>query len=130
MTITTTDLTNWLGTTLTASLSSNQIASALADGNRYCNGKMQELGISGGGDAYDAAVFYVARASILRQLDAMGIKPQSLKLSDLSVGSDVSQNFDQLMKLANERLQSAALFSAGNKTDLYIRRLRGGQGIR
>ena len=81
-------------------------------------------------DAYDAAVFYVARASILRQLDAMGIKPQSLKLSDLSVGSDVSQNFDQLMKLANERLQSAALFSAGNKTDLYIRRLRGGQGIR
>ena len=53
-----------------------------------------------------------------------------LHLSDCNVSSDVSQNFDQLMKLANERLQSAALFSAGNKTDLYIRRLRGGQGIR
>ena len=47
MTIATTDLTNWLGTTLAATLSVNQIASALADGNRYCNGKIQELGISG-----------------------------------------------------------------------------------
>jgi hypothetical protein len=130
MTIATTDLTNWLGTTLAATLSVNQIASALADGNRYCNGKMQELGISGGGDAYDAAVFYASRASILRQLDAMGIKPQSLHLSDLNVGSDVSQNFDQLMRLADERLQSAAIFSAGNKTNLYIVRLRGGQGLR
>ena len=131
MTISTTDLTDWLGTNMTAALSVDQIAGALADANRYCNGKMEELGIgAGSGDAFDAAVFYVARASLLRQLDVMNVKPSNLNMGGtLTIGSDVTQNVDQLMKMADERLQSAAIFSSSHKTDMYIVRLRGGQGM-
>ena len=130
MTITVTDLTDWLGTNMASALSSAQIASALADGNRYCSGKMQELDMTGSGDAYDAAVFYAARASILRQLDVMNVKPSNLNMGGtLTIGSDVTQNVDRLLKMADERLESAAIFSASNSTSMYIVRLRGGQGM-
>ena len=130
MTITTTDIQNWLGTTLAAKLTSNQLTEALLDATNYCQGKMDELGVSGSGAAYDSAVFSVAKASALRQLDAMGIKPATVKIGEMSTSSDVGANVDLLMRIADERLQSAALFNSSNKTSMFIVRLRGGQGMR
>lgn len=131
MTVTTTDLTKWLGTKLTAQLSSDQLGEALQDATDYCQATLLGLGVPGGsGSAYDAAIKLVARASIWRQLDAMGVKPQSLDLGgNLRIGSDTGQAVEQFMRQADERLQWAALALAHNKVDMYVHRNRGGQGI-
>jgi len=131
VTVTSTDITKWLGAKLTATLSSDQITEAMQDASDYVDGKLTELGVSGSGHSYDMALKYATRASIWRQLDAMGIKPSTLDMGGtLNISSDVSQAVIQFMQMCDERIQSAALASAGNKSDFYIRRLRGGQGIR
>ena len=131
MTITTTDLSNWLGVRITAALDATQLAAALQDANNYCNGYLQAMGVTSGGAAFDSAVFSVAKVSVLRQLDAMGIKPASLNMGEtLSIGSDVDANVTMLMRMADERLKMAVIAGASHKPDLYIKRLRGGQGMR
>ena len=129
--ITTTDLSNWLGIRLTQSLDSTQLQAALDDGNRYCLGYMEARNSNAvRGSSFDDAVFCIAKASILRQLDAMGIKPAGLSMGgSMSVSSDVSEAVNQLMKRADASLGSAFLFSSKGNANLFMHRNRGGQGI-
>jgi hypothetical protein len=129
MTVTTTNITNWLGTRLTAQLSGDQLTAALLDATNYCDGYLQAMGVSATGPAYDSAVLSVAKASTLRQLDAMGIKAAGVNMGGaMTISSDVTENINQLFKMADERLKWAVL-TASNKAGLYMHRNRGGQGI-
>ena len=129
MTYTVTNLTAWLGATLSAQLSSDQLNEAIQDATDYCSGYLTAMGVGTGGSAYDAAMRYVSRASVLRQLDAMGIKPSGLDMGGtLSISSDVGPACEQLTRMADERLKMAYLTNAGNKAGAYIYRNRGGQG--
>jgi hypothetical protein len=70
-----------------------QAQTALDDGNRYCLGYMEARNSNAArGSSFDDAVFCIAKASILRQLDAMGIKPAGLSMGgSMSISSDITE---------------------------------------
>ncbi|OPX65650.1 MAG: hypothetical protein A4E30_00321 [Methanomassiliicoccales archaeon PtaB.Bin215] len=130
MTLSTTDLTNWLGPTFYPEpVTATQVQAALDAATRYCAGYLAARGASASGTAYDAAVESVAHGHLCLILDSMGIKPASYSTEGSSMGSDSLGTASFWFKQGDERLEDAYLASQGNRRELYIRHVRGGRGI-
>jgi hypothetical protein len=62
-------------------------------------------------------------------LDVRGIKPESLSVGGLSMGTALSSTVDQLKALADSSLRTTVL-SSNNRIDMYIRHIRSGKTVR
>lgn len=135
MTITTTDLTNWLGPTWYASngtsgpLTATQVQAALDAAVRYCQGYLAARGAGASGQAYDSAVEAVAHGHLCLMLDSMGLKPSSFTTEGGGMSSESLGTTQYWFKLGDQRLADAYLAGQGNRRELYLRHVRGNRGM-
>lgn len=125
MTVTTTELRNWLGVS-TSLISDTQLGECLTMGQEYVSAQLQARGVGG---TSDPAVRYMSAMFAWMNMDVRGIKPQSLHAGELTIGSDVKGQEDQFQKLADMAIKAQVLISIGNKRDAFVKRLRGGRGM-
>jgi len=125
MTVTTTDVRNWIGVS-TALLSDTQLGECITMGQEYVAAQLQKRGVGG---TSDPAVRYMTAMFAWMNMDARGVKPQSLKAGELTIGSDIKAQEDQFQKLADAAISAQVLISYGNKRDAFVKRLRGGRGM-
>jgi len=128
MSVTLVEIRNQIGVT-TDVIDDTMLQEALTMAEEYCTAFCARYGASGAGDAYDIAVKYMAQANVRYNLDVRGIKPESLSVGGLSMGTALSSTVDQLKALADSSLRTTVL-SSNNRIDMYIRHIRSGKTVR
>jgi hypothetical protein len=128
MTVSKDDVRNWLGMSTTM-MSDTALTECLSMATEYCGAYLSAMGVGASGNAYDIATKYMTAVNVYRNLDARGIKPDSLHAAELTLATNTAAAIDQFTKLAENALQMAVISGAPNKRDIYARHIRAGRGM-